>query len=298
MSLKKPLGEFLMSLDFNRIKWWVHLAKTCRMAALFLMAFGRSRKKSVLFFTQHKAASTFVTNILEQLSRLPDPLRHVNYSSLLGDLGAYVSFGKRFPNEHDWYCQYAPTLFKRTGCVYGPFRYPFFIRDCSLFKKIIFLRDPRDALISRYYSFGFSHGIPKDSQTQKWFLNERERIQAESIDAYCLRMATEWSAPMLDGYMKMIRQSVENPLVIIYEDYVKDPGQTIRQIFDYCGVEAPEKAISELIRQAKPVSESVTVTSHKRSGRSGQYLQELRPETIVGIEMQLKNELEFFGWKQ
>lgn len=259
------------------------------------MAFGRIRPKSVLFFTQHKSASVLVTRLLMHLGHSA-PLKHVNYGNLLSDLGCFFSFGKRFPNEHEWYYQHGRMLFQRTGCVYGPFRYPIFIHDWELFKKIIFLRDPRDALISRYYSFGFSHGVPEDSETQKWFLDERKKIQTETIDEYCLRMASEWSKPMLSGYVKMVKHSMEKPLVITYEKYVESPRLMIGQIFDYCGVKLSEDAMDLLAHQASPVSKSIRLMSHKRSGRTGQYLEELRPETVVAIEEILGEELEFFCW--
>ena len=285
-----------MKIDVNLAKWCFQLLRPCSVGALLALTFGKSRPKSVLFFTQHKSASTFVTQILMSFSKLEKPLKHVNYGNILSDVGCLLDFEQRFPVENDWYYQYDRTLFKRTGCVYGPFRQPFFASDFDFFKKIIFLRDPRDALISRFYSFGFSHGVPKGTETKKFFLDERDKIHAEGIDNYCIRMAAEWSKPLLSGYKKMVDRSIEKPLVITYEDYVDCPLDIIAAVFHYCGAEHYNDLAASLAEKANPISASVDINSHKRSGRKSQYLTELRPESIHEIENILMDEMTFFGW--
>lgn len=285
-----------MRFDSNRAKWYLQLIGPCSVKTLLALAFGRSRPKSVLFFTQHKSASTFVTQILMSLSDNCKPLKHVNYGNILSDVGCFLKFGDRFHSESDWYYQYAQSLFKKNGYVYGPFRYPFFIPNWDLFKKIIFLRDPRDSLISRYYSFGFSHGVPMDCESKKVFLDERSKIHDEAIDDYCIRMASEWSKPMLSEYIKMISLSIEKPLVITYEQYVDCPLDIIKQIFSYCGAAHSDELADRLACEAVPVSASINIKSHKRSGRKSQYVTELQPQTVLKIEEILRDEMNYFGW--
>jgi hypothetical protein len=277
-------------------KWIYSLVKNVPFKTLLELATQKKQKKSIIFFTQHKSASTFAAKILSNIGSANLGLKHVNYPNLISDVGCYFKFGERYSNENDWYFENCKSLFKNNGYIYGPHRAPFMIPEIDLFKKIIFLRDPRDSLISRYYSFGFNHGVPKDSAGKKIFLDERSKIIKESIDSYCERMAAEWCKPLLSSYIKIIKSSFEPILFITYEQYVENPSKVLSSIFKYCEIDDCNELSASLARQAQPIRLEINVKAHQRSGRVSQYLTELKQATIININNTLKEEMEFFEW--
>ena len=299
-SLSKVIKFKMASLQklLFRYKWISSLTGPVSYRVLIALCFQKKEKKSIIFFTQHKSASTFVARILSTIGKTKKGLKHVNYPNLISDLGCYFNFGNRFKNEGDWYYQNSEKLFKNNGYIYGPHRAPFFIPSLELFKKIIFLRDPRDSLISRYYSFGFTHGIPQDSTGKSVFLEERMKINNESIDSYCLRMAHEWCKPLLSSYKKIIQSSLETPLLLTYEEFASDPLNAVNEIFSYCGINDDKNNIAyNLAITANPVQDKIKDSEHQRSGKVGQYINELEDSTIKQIDIILKEELLYFKWK-
>jgi len=283
--------------NLKKTQWLYSLIKPIKWNLLLKLAVQKKQKKSIIFFTQHKSASTFVARILETIGSQNIGLKHVNYPNLVSDVGCYFDFGERFQSENDWFYQNSNSMFKKMGHIYGPHRVPFFIPEIALFKKIIFLRDPRDSLISRYYSFGFSHGVPKDSVGGGFFLEERNKIHNETIDSYCKRMALLWSKPLLKNYKKILESSLEEPLFIKYEDYIKNPRAIINKIFEYCELSDMNKLTEKLSNKANPVQNQINPQAHQRSGQSGQYKYELKQETLLEINQILRDELDFFGWR-
>lgn len=288
----------ILNWNYQRLKWNFGLVRNCSLRALLLLAYQKKKKRSVLFFSQHKAASTFLAKIISQVARVDQGFKHINYPSLIGDLGCHFSFGDRFPSECDWYYQNSEILFNKNGFLYGPHRWPFLFEGIPLFKKVIFLRDPRDSLISRYYSFGFTHRVPHDKQTQKNFLDERREIENMTIDEYCIEMAHQWSKPLLSGYIQLMESSIETPLLLLYEDYVHDPKSIINRILEYCELPNHDSVSRSLAEEARPVSHSINPSSHKRSGRPGQFHYELSDRTVKEIGNILKYEIEYFRWNE
>jgi len=280
----------------KKTEWIYSLIKNINWHVLLKLAFQKKHKKSVIFFSQHKSASTFVAQIMQNIEKANVGLKHVNYPNLISDVGCYLNFGHRFNSENDWFYENSNILFQKTGFIYGPHRAPFFIWGLEHFKKIIFLRDPRDSLVSRYYSFGYTHGVPKDIVGGSLFLEERNKIHNETIDSYCLRMAILWSKPLLKNYKKILESSLEEPLCIKYEDYIINPRAIINKIFDYCELSDMNKLTEKLYYKANPVQNQINPLAHQRSGQSGQYKNELKQETILEINQILRDELDFFEW--
>lgn len=286
-----------MKYSISSLRGTIRTLRPCPMSSVIALTLARKKVRSVFFFTQHKSASSFVSSVVNGVSACEPGLKVVDYANTITQVGGIFKFIERFSDEQSWYYQCASSLFKLHGYIYGAFRYPFLIPNWQCYKMIFFLRDPRDSLISRYHSFGFIHGIPKDPISRKEFLNEREQIHAESIDSYCLRMANEWSKPLLAGYMKMIQLRPEPPLVLTYEQFIDDTTMIIKEIFQYCGVEGGDDRIAALGAKAQPITKEIDNTSHKRSGRAGQFHQALHPDTVHQIDRLLEKEMKFFGWK-
>src|SRR5436190_5296319 len=137
--------------------------------------------RSVYFYTFHKCASSlFADYVLQHVHGLT----HVDYS------------GRRFLEGSA-----GEVCFEPQGYVYGPIRVlatlrearwesavcvPEFVRD----KRAIFMvRDPRDLLVSQYYSTAFSHAISPVPEIRDRQLEARRRALRASVDAFALKRA-------------------------------------------------------------------------------------------------------------
>ena len=245
--------------------------------------------QSILFFTTHKCASTFVSKLLAEFEK-STALSHFDFAKEIYRLGDTINVGDNEVFLHN--AQY--ILFKPIGEIYGPLRFPIILDDFKKYRAIFFLRDPRDVAVSAYYSFGFSHGIPANSESAKIFMNERNRIREEGIDKYALRAATDWLKPLYNTYDEL-RKSNENSLFLRYEDFVSQPVHFSNELVNFlkAGSENEFENIKNIIVNTKKISNASqqAKSSHQRSGKSRQYLAELKPETVDELNHILHNEL-------
>lgn len=254
-------------------------------------------QRSVLFFTTHKCASTFVSEVLGLASKMAG-FRHFDYAAGIYRLGDEVDTGDV---DHTYLERIiernAAQLFRKQGEIYGPLRRPIEFEGRTDLTQIFFLRDPRDVIVSSYYSFGFSHGLPPNSKVRKIFLADREKIKAEGIDAYSLRIARDWIEPTYRTYSRYLSGS-ENAFYFSYDEYKNDTRSFLIRIFEKMGILAPdEKLIDSLTKAAAPVRkvESQDGITHRRSGRSKQFLTELQDSTVAELNVILGDMLDF--WK-
>ena len=87
-------------------------------------------------------------------------------------------------------------------------------------RKILVVRDPRDMLVSLYYSAKFSHDLSVHGTEQfKWLVcSVRQDTEAE-IDDYCLFTAWKMNE-LLSSYSQILGDP--NTLILRYEDFIRD----------------------------------------------------------------------------
>jgi hypothetical protein len=283
-----------------KLKKLNHSLKALSGAEGFTVLYNSIKKRkpcSILFYSQHKCASVFIPNILGALSHFSIPrLKHVDYSHIIAQSSWLYGFGAKYSHDEDFFEQFGTDLFKPNGFLYGPLRHPFILPHWHAFKTIFFLRDPRDSLVSAYHSFGFTHSIPMDPDEKARFLERRQWIQQNDIDSFCLKMAKDWSLPLLSSYRRMVQSSIKEPLVVKYEEFALSPESIIAKIFAFSKVQVSDKEVNRLSEKASPLQSNIQEESHKRSGQPGQYLVRLKSETIDEINKILYKELAFFNW--
>jgi hypothetical protein len=75
--------------NLKKFQWLYSLIKPVKWSLLLKLAVQNKQKKSIIFFTQHKSASTFVARILETIGSQNIGLKHVNYPNLVSDVGIF-----------------------------------------------------------------------------------------------------------------------------------------------------------------------------------------------------------------
>ena len=169
--------------------------------------------ESVFFYTFHKCASTlFGSYVLKNIRGL----RNVDHTRHIEEMHA----GK--------------AVFKENGYVYGPIRlsvlpgspvHEHFVEPVSdeRFIKdriaVFLIRDPRDVLVSSYYSFGFAHTAAEGGP---WCCvsGERSLPVEKTINDYVLEAAPA----VRNGFEKIgeLSSACRRSVVLRYEDIIFD----------------------------------------------------------------------------
>lgn len=156
---------------------------------------------------------------------------------------------------------------------------------------IIHIRDPRDLLISAYYSFGWTHPVPKERLLIEGFLKRKNYIQSLTLDEYCVN--EESLATMKSKFttlIKLLEKANKNNI------YISDYSEMVLNFENW------NYKMSKLFKlnenQIKTMKNSfmeefinikVTTTDdiinnnikvHQREATPGQFKKYLKPETV------------------
>ncbi len=245
--------------------------------------------ESVFFYTFHKCASTlFASYVLRNIVGL----RHVDYAM-------EINSGRRSPEES--------LTFEENGCIYGPIRMsvgkeapegrligypttePEFIRD----KTAIFLvRDPRDILVSTYFSFCYSHPLSKVKEIRDEQIANRNRLLALTLDGFVLNDAEYVGNQFLRLYETA--QLPKRSVILKYEDMVDDFENFMEK---FRGFVTLEDAVVETIYDRTRPREEEDIYQHKRSGKVGGFRDKLEANTIEALNQKLEEVLTRFEYE-
>ncbi len=225
--------------------------------------------QNVLFFTVHKAASMFIYKICHDLAKEAG----LKYYS--------INHNKRnrlyFDTEESDLSELA-TWGERRGC-FAPLRFFFAIPEELAAKVILHLRDPRDVLVSLYYSEAYSHNVIKG--VFELGESERNEIKTMGIDRYVLEMAAEFN----DKY-SAYRQFLSQPgtTFVKYEDLILDFPKWLAEVVSGFGLKSEDFSQKLLKKYKKEFNvKKENVYSHKRKIIPGDYQEKLQPETIIRL---------------
>ncbi|MEL4898420.1 sulfotransferase domain-containing protein [Crocosphaera sp. Alani8] len=271
----------------------------------FLNPYLTSRQRnSVLIYTIHKAASTFLYKLTFDITNLLS----LNYYSTDGkDERVKKVIG------HD----YNYVINKEIAC-FGPIRgsrelsFPENLEEYSI---ILHLRDPRDVLTSLFYSFSYSHVReegkfnPTDEQREQWV--------KEGVDKFVTN-----TAPGIKERYEIYCNNLlnrENVVFIKYEDMVYEYDKWLKEFLsafyytnhknlgtsnflDYHNIlfEIYKKFIfTKLYRKYKTqfkVSKE-RIYKHKRQITPGDHKRKLSPETIEFLNYEFKDILNLLKYE-
>lgn len=232
--------------------------------------------KSVIFFTTHKCASSFMNQFFRMVSN-DSNYKVVDYASSIWALGDSLDVGAIYePFLEENY----DRLYFQTGEIYAPQRRPIHFPGIEKLKHVFFLRDPRDVLVSAFYSFGFSHSVPQNTVGKDDFLKRREKMQQGTIDDYVKEAATEWILPLYKNYQSL-RESSSSNIFLSYHLFNSNLPAFIKELSHFLNFVPSEEKIQEVITANKKGSNTQeNIAKHRRSGKSGQFREKLSPSTI------------------
>lgn len=250
-----------------------------------------SKVKSVLFWTTHKCASSFMGDFFIMVDTYSS-LKHINYAQVIDALGSKLQL------EMPYSIESMPHLYFPYGELYGPLRTPFDFPGRSEFNNIFFLRDPRDLLISLYYSRAYTHAIPQHPAIRREFLVRRQDALEMGIDMFCLRFADEWILPHFAQYQQL-REASYRAHVFTYDSFLEDKSLFVSSLCGSLGVELPRPVLEKFVISAEaPFSSPQTqsLKRHTRSGKSRQFEQELEVRTVDILNNKLRDLIMYWGF--
>lgn len=241
---------------------------------------------SVFIMTIHKAASSFVGAEIIPVLAKAQGFEFFDISAKAFKAGA---------NYRETVQQHMSIL-ESSGYCFGPFRGPMVLNmlDMSANRLLVHVRDPRDCVVSAYYSFGYSHTIPPGKEEKKRFIERRERIQSQSIDDYAVEEIGT-VAKRLRAYMKHAGRA-ERHLVSRYEDMVLDFPAWVRKVSAFIGGGDGSAAVEELERKVSFETKGEDIYKHKRQVMPGDHRRKLKPETIAQLNELCGDLLEKLGY--
>jgi len=225
----------------------------------------------VFVFTVHKAASLGVYDVMRNVAKKEGwplhsaNLRHPNLSepAAPGD----TAFLKQ--------------LSGKTGLV-GPVRMPVTLDEESLARDriVLHLRDPRDVLVSMFYSWSYSHPGVNDEY--------REDLRRKGVDVF----ARQNSDPLKQKYGLYVRECLPLPKarLLRYEDFVLDRRRWLEIFLEAAGVPDGMKRYARLAKKnpADDVQEE-NVHAHIRKAAPGDHKEKLSDETIDWLNEQWRD---------
>jgi hypothetical protein len=233
-----------------------------------------SPRPSILHFSFNKAATQTVKKLLIDCGRVNGLT-----PALLHDYAFHHSMPFLDHLNAEEMQNYA-HVFKPEGYLYTVFGGMILgIPSLERFKVVLVVRDPRDILVSDYYSIAYSHAIP-DGEKRDIYLSRRQAALESTLDEYVLNNANKLKA-IFEKYEFHLFSVCSQVHVARYEDMVVDFASWVDALLLAAGLEIPVSMRDELIRnheERRPRGENVH--NHLRRGIPSEHKEKLKSQTI------------------
>ncbi len=244
----------------------------------------RLQSESVFFISLHKCATTCFNHYVLDHCR---NLTHIDYAkALLENPVQKIDF---------WPTGYVYGVIRLSAHEKGPVydRLVRKIMDDSEFydQKIVFMiRDPRDILISFYYSLYNTHRVSGMEMLGDLILEARRRKANVSLDQFAISNAS-WIAEKF-GWIEKLMRFNRRHILLRYRDLIENFDRFYTELNSFLPLASDVE--KELFLQTRPrIKEKL---EHKRSGKTNQYKSKLKKSTIGALNEILKPVLDRFGY--
>lgn len=239
-----------------------------------------------------KSGSSLLNSLIIELARL-------NKRPFLDIAGRFFEANVA---EQDWREDPAVLQLIVAGQVHGGFRgMPPVLRRSPLWhkaRKILLVRDPRDALVSEYFSTAYSHSLPQaeadEGGLRADLLAARAKARQTSVETYALDKAAALNATM-SAYADVARDPLTR--VFRYEDVILKKADWVRAMAAHFGWTAGSDAhIKNIMGWADVVPGEERPTQFVRKVVPGDHVNKLSPAVIGRLNQLLGTAMAAFGY--
>lgn len=261
-----------------------------------------SQQGRILIFTMHKSASLFLHRVCADLARLTN---RTYFSPNGGDVR--VALKELAANADFW-------THNTSGC-FGPLRAYIEVPEMRQARILLHLRDPRDVLVSMFYSYCYSHVGEVAGGT-----GYRKEIADQGIDNFVLKLATaprppvtgdygtgaplwEFAGNVQQRYGNYVHHLLRNPqrdvVLVRYEDMLADLDGWLGSVAERFEV-SDAALIEELADSYRPMFDRRDENKwvHTRKMTPGDYVEKLSPATITELDRIFENTLNCLGYSR
>ena len=259
----------------------------------------RNPSRNIIAYTTHKAGSMVLHRVLKDICEL----NRIRYYSP-NEARSQLPFDRMFAG-HDF-------IAKKRGC-FGPIRFFVPTQALDTASIILHLRDPRDVLVSMFYSYCYMHEGEIERHT-----GYRKAVAEAGIDRFVLDMVGEpfygyrgdygigsrykkHVGNVLDRYQRYLEELLDRPntIVVSYEEMVLAFPSWLEKIVSAFDLPDPEETRAVVAaRHANSVAAEgeEDVWSHKRKVTPGDHREKLQAETIRKLDEIFASVLERLGY--
>lgn len=234
-----------------------------------------------------KSGSSILNSMVNRLTQL----NGVNYVDVPGTLFAK---GRRV---EDWQSDPSFADVVRPGNLYGGFRdAPLGLvgtQALARASKLLMVRDPRDALVSEYFSNAYSHSLPKEGEGRKAMLQHRSQALQSSIDEYVRKRAPALKRT-LSEYLPFAR--MPDVWVVRYEERIMHKRKFLLEICDRWGWTINDVELGHILGWADVLPDEERPTEFVRRVSPGDHVDKLSPSVIEYVTGLLREEMRAFGY--
>ena len=161
-------------------------------------------------------------------------------------------------------------------------------------RKILMVRDPRDMLVSLFYSVKSSHWFPEDGTDQFFHKLRPLRASAElAIDAFCASNTNVY-VNALNNYSDLLDDS--SAKIVRYEDVIFSKVQLARLICDWFSLRFSSDRLTELVAPFDVTCREEKPNAHVRQVEPGDHKRKLQASTIEFLNAVFAGFIRRFGY--
>ena len=163
--------------------------------------------------------------------------------------------------------------------------------------RIYHVRDPRDMLVSEYFSFGWSH-LAEGAEGNK-LVGRRQEIQKMSIDDYVLNQPEFSNWPLEQKFYPLVERDLcpDSELLVKYETMVTGFPVWVAKVIRPFGGRFPRIAAARLAWKYRNEFQPSGKGTHKRAITPGDFRKQLRPDTIAILNKRFARVIEKFEYE-
>jgi hypothetical protein len=186
-------------------------------------------------------------------------------------------------------------IMERGYCYCGFRNFPKYLRkfDLTKNKKILLVRDPRDMLVSFYFSMANSHNLPKTGVVRDAMLTSRTDAKNSDIDEYCLEKVIKFKTEF-SGYRHFSESEI---WVIRYEDVVFRKLEWLTEMLAYFSISVDPDKLKAIAEKHDVRPDAERPDMHIRQVVPGNFRKHLSAATIEKLNSEFAVEMRQYGYE-